>query len=93
MGTKEGVRQHRNLKEYGEENGDQHAHEARVVVETNIVADPKTVMVELISAPVASLAVFGVPQDMCVADFTIELKLVLVKDDHFVSFTVIRCLE
>ena len=62
-------------------------------MKADIVADPKTVMVELISAPVASLTVLGVPQDMRVADFTVELKLVLVKDDHFVRFALICCLE
>ena len=62
-------------------------------MKADIVADPKTMMIELISAPVASLTVLGVPQDMRVADFTVELKLVLVKDDHFVSFAFVRCLE
>lgn len=62
-------------------------------MKANIVADPKAMMIELICAPVASLTVLGVPQDMRVADFTIELKLVLVKYDHFVRSALICCLE
>ena len=62
-------------------------------MKTDIVADPKTVMIELISAPVAPLAVLRVPQDMRVADFTVELKLVLVKNDYFVCFSFVRRLE
>ena len=62
-------------------------------MKTNIITDTKTVMVKLISAPVTPLAVLGVAKDMRVADFTVELKLVFIKDDHFICFAFIGCLE
>ena len=60
---------------------------------SDVVTDPKAVMVELVSAPITPLAVLRVAKDMGVAHFTVEFKLVLVEDDNFVGFSLVSGLK
>lgn len=68
------------LGSHCEEDAEEHSQESCVVVEPDIITHPHAVVVEFVSAPVASLAVLRVLQDVCVANTAIEAKLGLVED-------------
>ncbi len=48
-------------------------------MQADIITDPYTVMIELIAAPIAPLAMFGILQNMCIANITVKLIVFLVE--------------
>lgn len=56
-------------------------------MQSNVIVDPKTVMVELICASVTVLTVFGVRQNVRFANSTVKPKLVFVELHKLVSFS------
>ena len=76
------------MRDNGEPNSNQHSNEVYIVVQSDVITDPDTVVVELIDATIASLAVLCVLENVGVTNFTVELIFVDVEvyNGHFVRF-------
>ena len=73
------------LTQHDKEQGDDHSHETCIVKQSNVIIDPKTVVVEFCGAPVTLLAMLRVVHHVAIAYTTEKLELIFIKEDDFLS--------